>query len=56
MLGLVDVDATVRGGGPTGQSGAIRYGIAMCLRTFVDKKMADDMKLCGLLTQVNNET
>jgi len=51
MLGLVDVDATVRGGGPTGQSGAIRYGIAMCLRTFVDKKMADDMKLCGLLTQ-----
>merc|ERR550519_91460 len=46
MLGLVDIKATVRNGGPSGQAGALRYGISMCLRSFVDKKIADDMKLC----------
>merc|ERR1719369_384187 len=51
MLGLVDIEATIRNGGPSGQAGALRYGISMCLRSFVDSKMVDDMRLAGLLTQ-----
>lgn len=50
MLNLVDVECEVQGGGPSGQSGAIRYAMAMCLRSFVDRDMIDDMKLVGLLT------
>jgi len=51
MLGIVDLQITVGGGGPSGQAGAIRYAIAMALRSFVDKQTVDDMKLVGLLTQ-----
>lgn len=50
MLGLVDVEAEVHGSGPSAQGGAIRYGMAMCLRSFVDKDTIDAMKLIGLLT------
>jgi len=50
MLGLVDIEAEVHGGGPSAQAGAIRYGLAMCLRSFVDKETIDDMKIAGLLT------
>jgi small subunit ribosomal protein S9 len=52
MLGLVDVEATISGGGCSGQAGAMRYAIAMCLRSFVEKSVIDDMKIVGLLTQV----
>jgi len=51
MLGLVDIDIKVGGSGPSAQAGAIRYAISMCLRSFVDKDMVDDMKIMGLLTQ-----
>jgi len=58
MVGLVDIEATIssdpktgKSGGPSGQAGALRYGISMCLRTFVDKQVVNDMKLLGLLTQ-----
>ena len=51
LLGFVDVKAEVHGGGPSGQSGAIRYATAMALRSFVDKETVNDMKLVGLLTQ-----
>lgn len=51
MLGLVDVEAVVSGGGSSSQAGALRYAIAMCLRSFVEKSVIDDMKICGLLTQ-----
>ena len=51
LLGLVDLKIVVGGGGPSAQAGAIRYGIAMGLRSFVDKEMIGDMKLVGLLTQ-----
>jgi len=51
MLGLVDLRMTVGGGGPSGQAGAARYAIAMALRSFVDKRTVDEMKLVGLLTQ-----
>jgi len=54
MLGLVDVEASVSGGGSSGQAGAIRYALAMCLRSFVEKSVIDDMKISGLLTQVGN--
>ena len=48
MLGIVDLKITVGGGGPSGQAGAIRYAIAMALRSFVDKRTLDDMKLVGM--------
>ncbi|XP_032593467.1 28S ribosomal protein S9, mitochondrial [Drosophila grimshawi] len=51
MLGKVDVEANVEGGGPSGQSGAIRWGIAMSLRSFVDQEMIESMRLAGLLTR-----
>ncbi|XP_018801178.1 PREDICTED: 28S ribosomal protein S9, mitochondrial [Bactrocera latifrons] len=49
MLGKVDVEANVKGGGPSGQAGAIRWGIAMSLRSFVDQEMVESMRLAGLL-------
>lgn len=45
----VDVEANVEGGGPTGQAGAIRWGIAMCLRSFVDAETVERMRIAGLL-------
>ncbi|XP_030563642.1 28S ribosomal protein S9, mitochondrial [Drosophila novamexicana] len=51
MLGKVDVEANVEGGGPSGQAGAIRWGIAMSLRSFVDQEMIETMRLAGLLTR-----
>jgi ribosomal protein S9 len=32
MLGLVDIDVSVSGSGPSAQAGAIRYATSMCLR------------------------
>ncbi|XP_067615354.1 small ribosomal subunit protein uS9m isoform X1 [Eurosta solidaginis] len=49
MLGKVDVEANIAGGGPSGQAGAIRWGIAMGLRSFVDQEMIESMRLAGLL-------
>lgn len=45
MLGKVDVVATVEGGGMSGQAGAIRHGISMCLRPFVDVETMERMRL-----------
>lgn len=45
MTDKVDIEATVNGGGPTGQSGAIRWGIAWGLRSFVDKSMIEKMRI-----------
>lgn len=50
MLGTVDVDAEVKEGGSSGQAGAVRHGIALALRSFVDKEMVEKMRLAGLLT------
>ncbi|XP_021913305.1 28S ribosomal protein S9, mitochondrial [Zootermopsis nevadensis] len=49
MIGMVDVEATVTSGGPSGQSGAIRWGIACGLRSFVSQDMVDKMRIAGLL-------
>lgn len=51
LLGLVDLDITVTGGGVSAQAGAIRYALSMCLRSFVEQSVMTDMKLNGLLTQ-----
>ncbi len=51
MLGLVDVEVVVDGGGNAGQAGAIRYALSMCLKSFVDAETVEAMKVCGLLTQ-----
>ena len=51
LLGLVDVECVVDAGGYSGQAGAIRYALSMCLRSFVDETTLDEMKTCGLLTQ-----
>lgn len=45
MQNKIDVEATVKMGGPTGQSGAIRWGIAWGLRSFVDRQMIEKMKV-----------
>lgn len=51
MLNKVDVEAHVEGGGSSGQAGAIRWGIAWSLRSFVDQDMIEKMRLAGLLTR-----
>lgn len=45
MTYKVDVDATINGGGPTGQSGAMRWGIAWGLRSFVDTSTIERMRI-----------
>ncbi|XP_068620083.1 small ribosomal subunit protein uS9m [Battus philenor] len=47
----VDIECHIEGGGPSGQAGAIRWGIAWGLRSFVDKKMLEAMQVAGLLTR-----
>ncbi|CAF4808364.1 unnamed protein product [Pieris macdunnoughi] len=47
----VDVECNIEGGGPSGQAGAIRWGIAWGLRSFVDKSMLESMQVAGLLTR-----
>lgn len=45
MLGKIDVEANVEGGGDSGKAGAIRWGISMGLRSFVDAETVDRMRL-----------
>lgn len=46
----VNVDITVDGGGPTGQAGACRLGIARALKTF-DGELAEQLRHSKLLTR-----
>jgi small subunit ribosomal protein S9 len=46
----VDIEVTVSGGGPTGQAGACRLGIARALKTF-DDSLAESLRQGGLLTR-----
>ncbi|MBE6968303.1 MAG: 30S ribosomal protein S9 [Oscillospiraceae bacterium] len=46
----VDIEATVTGGGVTGQAGAIRHGIARAL-LLVDESYRAPLKAAGLLTR-----
>ena len=44
-LGEVDVEATVSGGGGTGQSGAIRLALSKALASFVDADTREKMRI-----------
>ncbi|MCL2079881.1 MAG: 30S ribosomal protein S9 [Oscillospiraceae bacterium] len=46
----VDINATVRGGGVTGQAGAIRHGIARAL-LLMDENLRPALKAAGFLTR-----
>jgi small subunit ribosomal protein S9 len=50
LLGKVDVDATVTGGGVTGQAGAVRHGIARALLQ-VSEEYRPALKAAGFLTR-----
>jgi small subunit ribosomal protein S9 len=49
-VGKVDITATVKGGGVTGQAGAIRHGIARAL-LLVDENYRPALKEAGFLTR-----
>ncbi|XP_023020124.1 LOW QUALITY PROTEIN: mitochondrial ribosomal protein S9 [Leptinotarsa decemlineata] len=51
MLNKVDIECNIVGGGTSGQAGALRWGIAWGLRSFVDKDTIEKMRLAGLLTR-----
>merc|ERR1719206_365381 len=51
LLGQIDLDVLVDGGGVTSQAGAIRYATAMGIRSFVDEQTLTEMRVAGLLTQ-----
>ena len=48
--GTYDVDATITGGGPTGQAGALRLGIARAL-VELDPELRTTLKQAGFLTR-----
>jgi len=50
MAGKVDISATVKGGGVTGQAGAIRHGISRAL-LLVDESYRPALKDAGFLTR-----
>jgi small subunit ribosomal protein S9 len=49
-FGQIDVLVTVAGGGPSGQAGAVRHGVARALARF-DDKLRPSLKKAGLLTR-----
>ena len=49
-LGKVDIEATVAGGGVSGQAGAIRHGISRALLV-VDESYRSTLKAAGFLTR-----
>jgi small subunit ribosomal protein S9 len=49
-LGKYDVVANVQGGGPTGQAGAVKLGIARALSR-LDEEHRSPLRLHGLLTR-----
>ncbi len=50
VLEKVDVRVTVRGGGTTGQAGAIRHGIARALTEY-DESLRSTLRKAGFLTR-----
>lgn len=47
---VYDVDATIDGGGPSGQAGALRHGIARALAD-LDPDLRSELKRAGFLTR-----
>ncbi len=54
LLGQYDVRATVRGGGPSGQAGALRHSISRALER-IDMNQRPALKKAGLLTRDSRE-
>ena len=50
QLEAFDIDATIKGGGPSGQAGAFRLGIARALLV-LDPEVRPSLKAAGLLTR-----
>lgn len=50
-MGKFDVEATVTGGGVTGQAGAIRHGIARALLQYDSENLRAKLKKAGFLTR-----
>ena len=50
LVGKVDIEATVSGGGVTGQAGAIRHGLARALLQ-LDENYRAQLKAAGFLTR-----
>ncbi len=50
MIGKIDINSTVKGGGISGQAGAIRHGISKAL-VAMDPSLRDSLKKAGLLTR-----
>ena len=50
LLGRVDIQATVAGGGNTGQAGAIRHGIARALVSY-NEELRAPLRRAGFLTR-----
>lgn len=50
-VGKVDIEATVTGGGVTGQAGAIRHGIARALLQYNSEELRPALKKAGFLTR-----
>jgi small subunit ribosomal protein S9 len=50
LEGTYDIRVRVHGGGPSGQAGAVRHGIARAL-TEVDSELRGDLKRRGFLTR-----
>ena len=44
MVNRFDVECTVRGGGKSGQSGAVRLAAARALRSFIDEAAVERMR------------
>lgn len=49
-LDRFDINATVKGGGPSGQAGAIRHGITRALIEY-DEEMRSPLRQAGLVTR-----
>src|SRR3989304_2153510 len=50
-----NVLVNVRGGGPNGQAGAIRHGVARALSLLPDEEVRPTLKRAGLLTRDSRE-
>ena len=51
VLEKVDIEATVLGGGVSGQAGAIRHGIARALLQYDSENLRSALKKAGFLTR-----
>jgi len=54
MMGSLDVNVTVTGGGNTGQSGAIRHGITRALMKY-DETLRSPLRKAGYVTRDSRE-